>query len=491
MAKNVIQYDLLVSCPGDIKEEIECIKSTVEQFNSSFADALGISIRIKHWSKNSYPQSGGKPQALLNEQFIYDCDAAVAIMWTRFGTPTDEYGSGTEEEIEIMLKDGKQVFMYFCDKPLKPSMMDSDEYNKVIAFKEKYKDRGIYYTFSSTEDFKKVFYAHLSQYFLSLNKVAELKKDRCSELCIKGIEPLNHISDNAFIQNFKLKKEYNKEEFIAKIKEYYSKINSIKMERTSSNSLISIFPPAKIEANDKELITKIAELLEIEISDTFFDLGNLKVSITTSLFSSVSGTYDEEEKYHLIQELCDTLKEFSHWSSANEKLANLKCISLVLTNNGSDYDEDVEVSITVPKSALVTVDSFPKLSENNMQYLMNNINLYKMLQIPATAEYLDYDASFGHEMPVASPVKLNHDILGSTYDVSESFKDCLVDALGVDVYPADDKYIVKIRFDYIKHNTSVAFPAIILFFEDISEIPYTITSKHRAEKVNGTLLVTK
>ena len=105
MPQNVIQYDLLISCPGDIKEEIEVINRTVQKFNDQFSDTLGISIRTRHWSKNSYPQSGGKPQALLNEQFVKKCDAAVALFWTRFGTPTDEYGSGTEEEIEIM---------YFC-----------------------------------------------------------------------------------------------------------------------------------------------------------------------------------------------------------------------------------------------------------------------------------------------------------------------------------------------------------------------------------------
>ena len=31
------------------------------------------------------------------------------MFWTRFGTPTDEYGSGTEEEIEIMLPDGTNL----------------------------------------------------------------------------------------------------------------------------------------------------------------------------------------------------------------------------------------------------------------------------------------------------------------------------------------------------------------------------------------------
>ena len=102
MPQNVTQYDLLISCPGDIKEELEVINRTVQKFNDQFSDTLGISIRTRHWSKNSYPQSGGKPQALLNEQFVKKCDAAVALFWTRFGTPTDEYGSGTEEEIEML-----------------------------------------------------------------------------------------------------------------------------------------------------------------------------------------------------------------------------------------------------------------------------------------------------------------------------------------------------------------------------------------------------
>ena len=62
------------------------------------------------------------------------------MFWTRFGSPTEKYGSGTEEEIEEMIASGKQVFLYFLDKPMPPSEMDSDEYKKVKAFKEKYSD---------------------------------------------------------------------------------------------------------------------------------------------------------------------------------------------------------------------------------------------------------------------------------------------------------------------------------------------------------------
>lgn len=85
MPKNVTQYDLLISCPGDITDEVNIIEEVVENFNQQFSKSLEVLIQTRHWSKSSYPQSGGKPQELLNEQFVKDCDAAVAIFWTRFG----------------------------------------------------------------------------------------------------------------------------------------------------------------------------------------------------------------------------------------------------------------------------------------------------------------------------------------------------------------------------------------------------------------------
>ena len=43
-----------------------------------------------------------------------------------------------EEEIEIMLQSGKQVFMYFSDKPIPPSKINGDGYEKIQAFRDKY-----------------------------------------------------------------------------------------------------------------------------------------------------------------------------------------------------------------------------------------------------------------------------------------------------------------------------------------------------------------
>ena len=496
MPKSVIQYDLLISCPGDIKDEVNCIKEVVDQFNATFADSLGISIRTKHWSKNSYPQSGGKPQALLNEQFVNDCDAAIAIMWTRFGTPTDEYGSGTEEEIEIMLHDGKQVFMYFCDKPLNPSQMDSEEYKRVKAFKDKYKDRGIYSTYTSIDDFKRDFFAHLSQYFLSLKTIERINNERHSSLLLKGLDRENHISDNAVIRDFKLKSEYDENGYIAKLREYYSEIDSIKTAKITGNPLLtgtlSFMPPAEISNNIKTYITEIAKHLNIELNENFFDLGNLHKSLDgLPMYSSVSGSDQEERKYHLIYKLYDTIKDFLKWISADKALTGMKSLGLILTNAGTDYDEDVEVSLYFPKGSLVTVDTFPELSVDDKNYLMNDRDLDEIFHIPSTAEFLDYADSVKLPKQVSVPVKPIQGIFGSSYDNSGDFTDYLSDVWGFETYTTDKCYVVKIHFDYIKHNTSVAFPSIILLFNDVTDIPYTITSKRNAEIINGTITIIK
>lgn len=142
MAKTKVEYDLLISCPGDVINELKIIERIIKKFNDTYSDILSIRLNMKHWSKNSYNQSGGNAQDLLNKQFVHDCDAAIAIFWTRFGTPTDKYGSGTEEEIEDMISAGKQVFMYFSDKSINPELLLSEEsqkqYQKVKKFQKRY-----------------------------------------------------------------------------------------------------------------------------------------------------------------------------------------------------------------------------------------------------------------------------------------------------------------------------------------------------------------
>lgn len=506
MPQNVTQYDLLISCPGDIKEEIKVINRTVQKFNDQFSDTLGISIRTRHWSKNSYPQSGGKPQALLNEQFVKKCDAAVALFWTRFGTPTDEYGSGTEEEIEIMLDAGKQVFLYFSDKPIPPSETDWEGYQKVQAFKQKY--NGIYFSYCTAEDFESSFYAHLTQYFLSEKAVADAKFQRKSQLVLRGIDVDGHLCEMPTVLDFKFNTSKDSKTRLEEIKGLYRKIDSMHMgqrlpvEKDESdlspwNALAymssSLFPPVTIDQKIQEAIVATAKALEISLSNDFFHLGNLSKNITSvSLMGgcSYTGTKDEELKYELIIELHESISEFINWSKIEDAYAGLTCIQLAIENSGTAVDEDIEVELRFNNNILLPLDKLPEIQdEYAIEYLLDKCDLETLLSIPPTAQYKAYEDSqkLGSHIGTGQNIRPFDSFMGRDYQ--EDYQDDIADIYCYEIFAEKDQCIMKVKFDYIKHHTVIAFPTPIFLQQVPTEIEYTITSQNSPDILSGKILV--
>ena len=499
MPKNIVQYDLLISCPGDITSEIPVIEDAVSQFNTQFSDALGISIRTKHWRKNSYAQSGGKPQALLNEQFVNDCDAAVAILWTRFGTPTDEYGSGTEEEVEIMLSFGKQVFMYFSDKPLSPSQMNGESYKKVQAFRDKYKDRGIYFTYSTDEEFRTMFFAHLSQYFLSEKRVAEVKSERHSELKVVGIDQRQHISDEAPIISFVPNTEMTISKYLEEIRALFDDISARKLEKRVelpekiAKYTFAFNKPVEISEGERKIIYSVAEKLKINITEVFFILGNLsQSSVPTDIMGgySLNGTDAEEEKYNTIKKLLKTISKALEWAPIECAFTDKKCLKLALQNGGTDVDEDIEISLAIPKNGLLAISEFPKFNNDEMDYLLNDCNMHEIFGICSTSMYSSYDSSISTNRRFSPRVSMPPIFPGHTPDYSNDFESELADVFCYSCFDEGEKCIVKLKYGYIKHNTTIAFPSVIFVKELFETIPYTITSKNSPEIVSGDIKVT-
>lgn len=499
MPKNVTQYDLLISCPGDITTEIELIKQAVEDFNSRYSDVLGISIRTKHWSKNSYVQSGGKPQELLNEQFVKDCDAAIALFWTRFGTPTDEYGSGTEEEIELMLDSGKQVFMYFSDKPMSPSEIDGAEYERVKAFRKKYKDRGIYSTFSSNDEFSKLIIAHLSQYFLSVKKISELETKRAPKLCLKGIDITDKLSTKIYISPLVPFRSRCYEQYVSQIKQMYQDIAGIRLGQcvlTKASAgpiaeiLVAVYHPVTISEKQKEFLTKFADKLELSLPDDFFDLGNLSKDATQSSISFnglvLKGSSDEKKKYQLIESLHTTIIEAFKWKRIEDNFSGINCVKLAIENKGTAIDEDVEVTLLLEKGSLLYLEDYPQLSNNEKSYLLYDCDMKDLFHIHGTAQYMEYRASTRNRA-----LSLRHIPSSSLFgpkDYSDDYENKLKDIFCYDIYNDGGQCdILRLRFDYIKHHTTIAFPTPIFIKNAPKTISYQITSQNMAEVESGTI----
>lgn len=66
----------------------------------------------------------------------------------------------------------------------------------------------------------------------------------------------------------------------------------------------------------------------------------------------------------------------------------------------------------------------------------------------------------------------------------------IADVFCYSCFDEGEKYIVKLKYDYIKHNTIIAFPSVIFVKELFDGIPYTITSKNSPEVVSGEIKVT-
>lgn len=494
MARQVTQYDLLISCPSDIQSEIALINKAVDEFNTLFSDTLGISIRTKHWSKNAFAQSGDKPQSILNEQFVNDCDAAVAVFWTRFGTPTVEYGSGTEEEIEIMLKSDKQVFMYFSDKPVSPSQHNASEYARIQAFREKYKNRGLYFNYSTDDEFYKLFFPHLTQYFLAEKRVAEVIAERVPNLSLHGIDNEGKLSKTAKYQPFRLHTQKTFKGEFDEIKELIHDISNIKFQGppASSGGLSSAFnTPVKVKESWVEIIKSTAEALHESLPKDFFNLGKLsKDNLSPPEIlggTKYIGSSEEKRKYNLIQQLHKKIIEACTWAEAEDCFNNLMCVKLSLTNYGTAADDEIDITIRIPRRLYLSPEEFPKLSDNTMRYLTRDCNLNDLLSIHSTSEYSDYDSSLTVQTQVSSPRP--SPILFGSADYLEDYTNELEEIFCYEVYESGDDCVIKLRVDHLKHHMAVAFPTALFLKDKPDAINYTITSRNAAQVITGQIIV--
>ncbi|MCY8063958.1 hypothetical protein MOC76_16855 [Bacillus spizizenii] len=496
MAKTRTYYDLLISCPSDVKEELEVINESVSNFNRMFGRINNISIDTKHWSKDSYPQSGGRPQELLNQQFVLDCDAAVAVFWTRFGTPTDEYGSGTEEEIEKLIQSGKQVFLYFCDKEAKLSDVDWEQYQKIQEFKEKYKHNNIFSTYSTLEELEKQFLNHLTLYFLDKHvKGGEEPLEPKSELSIKG------VSNGEPIENMKVtKSSFSNSEFITHLNtEIISQFDSIKQyhftseqeETYNKNSwptvtlafMNGITKEVAVSAKKQKIICDFAENNNIEINKiSFFDLGGLKQKESQIITGSVTyvGTDKAKEKLKEIERLFDNIKRYDQWVSYFEKLDSKYYLRLCLSNQGNRYDEDIDVKIFIKEGLLCKPEDIPIPEYQIIEECEKSI--LPLFQDKPSLSINGYD-----EYPIEPhiPVLPYFTVEENAKQLKAKFKRRLNNIFIYGCYNQNGYDILTFKQSYLKHKNNVLFPSILLFNSKPDSVRFEIQSKFSSEIVTS------
>ncbi len=155
-------FNVFIASPGDVSEERKIVREIVHEWNAIHADERGIVLLPLGWETHSAPDMGGSPQAIINRQVLVGSDLLVGIFWARIGTATQEYASGTIEEIERHIASGKPAMLYFSDAPVLPSQLNQAQYRALEKFRNECKPKGLYEPFSSSTDFKDKFRRHLS-----------------------------------------------------------------------------------------------------------------------------------------------------------------------------------------------------------------------------------------------------------------------------------------------------------------------------------------
>ncbi|PYG89577.1 hypothetical protein LY28_00797 [Ruminiclostridium sufflavum DSM 19573] len=179
---NILQYNVLISCPQDVekKKYVKAIKETLEKFNKSYGKHYFVYLKSIYWKDDVFPEYGDTPQNIINKQIVNSSDLNVAVFCNRWGQPTENYGSATEEEIRKMINEKKNVFLYFIHSKAYPEDTDLNQLQCIETFKREYAQKGIY---SEVEDninnFKERLLSSVSNFFDTQqdNIKAELDRD--------------------------------------------------------------------------------------------------------------------------------------------------------------------------------------------------------------------------------------------------------------------------------------------------------------------------
>jgi hypothetical protein len=152
----------MIASPGDVTAEREIVTEEIYRWNDANAFVRKLVLLPIKWETHSTPQMGEHPQAIINRQLLEEADILIGIFGTRIGTPTEQYVSGTVEEIKKHVAAGKTAKIYFSDMPVSPSSLDPVQYDSLRRFREECQKTGLYATFNSGEQFRDDFRQHIS-----------------------------------------------------------------------------------------------------------------------------------------------------------------------------------------------------------------------------------------------------------------------------------------------------------------------------------------
>ncbi len=178
MPKKITQFHCLLISPSDVEAERDAITKLVESWNAQIGKNLNVNIDLTKWKTHSTPDMSKSPQDVLNRQIVDDCDLGIAIFWSKVGSPTKGYISGSVEEIERLLKNDKRVLVYFCERPVPQNFLKNNQFNKLQQLRRDFAERGLFNTYTEISQLTQKVQFHITNVITSIvNQSLGIKDD--------------------------------------------------------------------------------------------------------------------------------------------------------------------------------------------------------------------------------------------------------------------------------------------------------------------------
>jgi len=172
MPRQATMYRILIASPSDVVNERKAIPEVIHSWNAVNSLRYGVILEPVLWETHATPEMGDRPQAIINKQLVENCDILVGTFWTRIGTRTGRFESGTIEEIKEFRKTGKPVLLYFSSVPVVPDSVDADQYKRLLKFKKQCQKEGLVSTYESIGQLREQLQRHITLTINSLHKVS-------------------------------------------------------------------------------------------------------------------------------------------------------------------------------------------------------------------------------------------------------------------------------------------------------------------------------
>lgn len=272
-----------------------------------------------------------------------------------------------------------------------------------------------------------------------------------------------------------------------------------RMSKIDLSGLVSV-KDVEISSDIQKTITEYCEKKGLLICNNFFVLGNLKKSISTIVLPfgnskpSLEGTDEEQAKYNKLIELYWEIDEYNEYYDYFFALQEKYYVKCVISNTGTSFDEDIDVKMIFPRGCICYSKNLPipgysfikMFNENSLEE-----KLFMMEPVVDIDGFSNYPPAYSYHMP-----DINMTILMQGKSVSEKYeeyKEIYYDAMDqlfcYTVYSDTNHDVFSFNIPYLKQNTNMGFPTILVFNSLPQEVEFEIRSKHLSDVVIGSMKI--